>query len=228
MLISSTEANLHSNLLFLLADVMETLMMDTCSLMKSNGFTIRHEGKRNFNAAMASLRKMKGAVNTWSVETQIDYGNDSDHMYQMLKLIIDRCGSDDRSFYEIYKMIEEKESKLNMKSLDASVFDSIEQEESRKAKKHIRIACEVFNLKDIKQRFSKNAYYARLLVARALSSSGIRNKVIAEKMGLNKRTVKRLVDKCEDTILSDQLYLDMARDFYKRFYDEKDYTKDIA
>lgn len=228
MLVSSTEANLHSNLLFLLADVMETLMMDTCSLMKKSGCTIRQEGKRNFNAAMAALRKMKGAVKTCSIETQIDYGNDSDHLYQLLKLILDRCGRDDKIFYDIYKMIEAKESKLQMTSLDSSVFDSIEQEEERKSRKYIRIACEVFGLKDIKQKSNKYAYYARLLVARSLSSSGIRDEVIAEKMGLSKKTVKRLVNTCEDELLSNREYLDLARDFYKRFYEEKDLTKDIA
>ena len=109
MLVSYTEETLHSNLLFLLADVMETLMSDVNELLKKKGKCLKHEAKRDFNSALANIKRMrKSSINNSCMETQLNYANDSDQFYQMIKLIIDRSGRDDRAFYDIYEMIEKK------------------------------------------------------------------------------------------------------------------------
>lgn len=123
MMIGSTEMTIHSNLLFLMADVMETLLMDTQSMMKQHGFEFKHEAKRNFNTAIASIRKLRKAVDGCSPETQDYFGNDSDHMYEFIKLLIDRCGEDDERMFKFYNYIKTFPSQCNMTNLDSSVFN---------------------------------------------------------------------------------------------------------
>ena len=116
---------IHSNLLFLLTDVTETLMMDVQSMMNKNGFELRHEARRNFNTAIANIRKLKNSVSGCSKTTQENFGNDSDHMYEFIKLIIDRCGEDDEKMFKFYNYIKSFPSQCHMNNLDSSVFNCL-------------------------------------------------------------------------------------------------------
>lgn len=113
---------IHSNLLFLMADMMETLLIDTSAMMKKEGFEIRHDAKRNFNTAISSVRKLRRAVDGCMQSTQENFGNDSDCMYEMIKLIIDRCGEDDMKMFKFYNYIKLYPSQCKMERLDSSVF----------------------------------------------------------------------------------------------------------
>ena len=119
MIIGTSEMTIHSNLLFLLADVTETLMMDVQSMMNKNGFELRHEAKRNFNTAIHNIRKLKNSVSGCSQTTQENFGNDSDHMYEFIKLIIDRCGEDDEKMFKFYNYIKSFPSQCHMNNLDS-------------------------------------------------------------------------------------------------------------
>lgn len=125
MLIGSNEMTIHTNLLFLLTDVAETLMMDVQEMLKKEGYGLRHEAKRNFNTAIHSLRKLKDTVNTCKEETQESFGNDSDCMYEFIKLLIDRCGEDDEKMFKFYNYIKQFPSQCDMKNLDSSVFNIV-------------------------------------------------------------------------------------------------------
>lgn len=126
MLIGSTETNIHCNLLFLLADVMETAMMDVNELLKKDGNVLRHEARRNFNTAISSIRKLRhSAIDKCRTDTQQDFANDSDMTYEFLKLLIDRCGEDDEKLFKFYNYIKQFPSQCNMKQLDSSVFNAI-------------------------------------------------------------------------------------------------------
>lgn len=59
MVVAGNEINIHINLLSLLADVVETLMLDTESMMRKQNCELKHEYKRNWNTALYSLRKIK-------------------------------------------------------------------------------------------------------------------------------------------------------------------------
>lgn len=125
MIIGTSEMTIHSNLLFLMADITETLMMDVQSMMKKEGFELRHEAKRNFNTAIASIRKLKNSVSGCSQSTQENFGNDSDHMYEFIKLLIDRCGEDDEKMFKFYNYIKSFPSQCHMNNLDSSVFNCL-------------------------------------------------------------------------------------------------------
>lgn len=226
MLSSSNEARIYTNMVYLLADVMETLMMDSIALMKRNGEKLKHESKRDFNAAIANIRKMKNStINGCLKETQNDYGNDADHICELLKLIVDRVGRDDRVLWDIYEYVKSKSSNLNMTTLDDSFCESIELEEKRKAEKHIALICKVFNIEDFHEKFSKDAYYARILVVKSLQIDGIRDKFIADNLNLSVKTVKRLSKDYAKTFTDNKVLLDKQKEFFKLYMNEEAYIK---
>ena len=49
---------------------------------------MRHDSKRNFNTAIAAIKRLKSDVNHCSESTQENFGNDSDMVNAMLLTLI--------------------------------------------------------------------------------------------------------------------------------------------
>lgn len=96
MLIGTTNLNTTLNLTYVLTDVVETLLFDMRSEMKKQGYDLRHDAKHNFNTAIAAIRRLKQDVDKTQFSTQENFGNDSDCLLAFIKLLIDRCGDDDK------------------------------------------------------------------------------------------------------------------------------------
>ena len=96
MLIGTTNLNTTLNLTYMLTDVVETLLLDMRSEMKKQGYDLRHDAKHNFNTAIAAIRRLKQDVDKTQFSTQENFGNDSDCLLAFIKLLIDRCGDDDK------------------------------------------------------------------------------------------------------------------------------------
>lgn len=125
MRLGNTESNVHSNLLFVMADILETCLLDTKKLLSKDGFELKHEARREFNNTISSIRKLKSNIDKCTGDTQNDFGNDSDMLYETIKLIIDRCGTNDYKLFELYNYIKTQKSELNMKQLDSTVFSHV-------------------------------------------------------------------------------------------------------
>lgn len=106
--------NTITNIVFVLTDVLETNLLDMQQEFKKQGFELRHDSKRNFNTAIASIKKLKRDINHCSDATQENYGNDSDMVNAMLLTLIDRCGDDDEFAFKMYNYIKSFPSKLNL------------------------------------------------------------------------------------------------------------------
>lgn len=100
--------------LFVLTDVLETNLLEMQQKYKKEGFELRHDSKRNFNTAIAAIKRLKSDVNHCSESTQENFGNDSDMVNAMLLTLIDRCGDDDNLAYKMYEYIKSFPSKLNL------------------------------------------------------------------------------------------------------------------
>ncbi len=96
MLIGTTDLNTTLNLTYVLTDVVETLLLDMRSEMKKQGYDLRHDAKHNFNTAIAAIRRLKQDVDKTQFSTQENFGDDSDCLLAFIKLLIDRCGDDDK------------------------------------------------------------------------------------------------------------------------------------
>lgn len=96
MLVGTTNLNTTLNLTYVLTDVVETLLLDMRSEMKKRGYDLRYDAKHNFNTAIAAIRRLKQDVDKTQFSTQENFGNDSDCLLAFIKLLIDRCGDDDK------------------------------------------------------------------------------------------------------------------------------------
>ena len=99
--------NTITNIVFVLTDVLETNLLEMQQQYKKEGFELRHDSKRNFNTAIAAIKRLKSDVNHCSESTQENFGT-------MLLTLIDRCGDDDNLAYKMYEYIKSFPSKLNL------------------------------------------------------------------------------------------------------------------
>lgn len=137
MLVGTTNLNTTLNLTYVLADVVETLLLDMRSEMKKQGYELRHDelrhdAKRNFNTAIAAILKLKQDVDKTQFSTQENFGNDSDCLLAFIRLLVDRCGDDDKKMFAFYNYIKRHPSQLGLDLLDekstfAHIFESNEK-----------------------------------------------------------------------------------------------------
>lgn len=121
--------NTITNIVFVLADVLEANLINMQEEFKKNGFELRNEVKRNFNAALYNIKKLRKEINHCGTETQENYGNDADMLNAMMLMIIDRCGDDDMFHFKLYNYIKSFPSKLNLGiDMDNAFLHIFEQE----------------------------------------------------------------------------------------------------
>lgn len=121
-----------TNIVFVLADVLESNLISMQDEFKKNGFELRHEAKRSFNTALANIKKLRREVDKCSESTQDNFGKDADMLNALMLMIIDRCGDDDMFHFKLYNYIKSFPSKLNLDlDLDdafSHIFESREDE----------------------------------------------------------------------------------------------------
>ncbi len=123
MLVGTTNLNTTLNLTYVLVDVMETLLYDLRGEMNKQGYELRHDAKRNFNTAIAAIRRLKQDVDKTQFSTQENFGNDSDCLLAFIRLLVDRCGDDNKKIFEFYNLIKRHPSQLGLELSDErSVF----------------------------------------------------------------------------------------------------------
>lgn len=126
MLVGTTNLNTTLNLTYVLVDVVETLLCDLRGEMNKQGYELRHDAKRNFNTAIAAIRRLKQDVDKTQFSTQENFGNDSDCLLAFIRLLVDRCGDDDMKMFEFYNFIKRHPSQLGLELSDEkSVFAHI-------------------------------------------------------------------------------------------------------
>ena len=102
-------SSILTNITYCLVDILESSLKDMEEANKLEGKELIHSDKMYFNKAVFALNKLKGSVGTGEA-----YGNDSDMLYQFLKLLIDRCGSNDKLLFNFYNYIKAFPSALGM------------------------------------------------------------------------------------------------------------------
>jgi len=77
-------AHFHTNLLFVLADVMELALMDTSESCKAIGKELRYEDRMHFNRAIKEVRAIRSHLNSTTMDNQILFGESADEIYEMI------------------------------------------------------------------------------------------------------------------------------------------------
>ena len=126
MIVGTTNLNTTLNLTYVLVDVVETLLYDLETEMRKQGYELRHDAKRNFNTAISAIRRLKHDVDKTQPSTQENFGNDSDCLLAFIRLLVDRCGDDDKKMFGFYNYIKQFPSQLSLELADEkSVFAHI-------------------------------------------------------------------------------------------------------
>ena len=105
---------LSTNLCYVLADLMESNLMDLESIFKKNNLALKHEQKRFFNAAISNTKKLCREVNHCDAKVQEHYGNDADMLNAIILTLIDRCGNEDMLMWKFYEYVKSFPSKFQM------------------------------------------------------------------------------------------------------------------
>lgn len=121
---SKNQANILSNLAFVFVDILESCFMEANEKLAAENNEFKREAKREFNLLLSHCRNLKRYVRTCSHETQEDFGNDSDRMYETLKLLLDRCGEDDVKLFKFFNYIKTFPSELGI-DVDDTVFKGV-------------------------------------------------------------------------------------------------------
>lgn len=121
---SKNQANILSNLAFVFVDILESCFLEANEKLKAENSEFKHEARREFNLLLSHCRNLKRYVRTCSHETQESFGNDSDMMYETLKLLLDRCGEDDVKLFKFFNYIKTFPSQLNLE-IDDTIFSGV-------------------------------------------------------------------------------------------------------
>lgn len=105
---------ISTNLCYVLADLMETNLMDLESIFKKNNIALRHEQKMYYNAAIYNTRKLCREVSNCNDMVQEHYGNDADMLNAIILTLIDRCGNKDILMWKFYEYVKSFPSQFQM------------------------------------------------------------------------------------------------------------------
>ena len=105
---------ISTNFCYVLADLMETNLMDLESIFRKNNIALKHEQKRYYNAAISNTKKLCREVNHCDEKVQEHYGNDADMLNAILLTLIDRCGNEDMLMWKFYEYVKSFPSQFQM------------------------------------------------------------------------------------------------------------------
>lgn len=77
-------ARFHTNLLFVLSDVMEMALLDCGESCKAIGKELRYEDRMHFNKAIKEVRAIRSHLNGTTMDNQILFGESADEIYEMI------------------------------------------------------------------------------------------------------------------------------------------------
>lgn len=105
---------ISTNFCYVLADIMETSLMDLESIFKKNNIALVHEQKRYFNVAIHNIRKLCREVDHCDDKIKEHYGNDADMLNAIILTLIDRCGNEDKLMWRFYEYVKSFPSQFQM------------------------------------------------------------------------------------------------------------------
>ena len=111
---TTNRLSIMTNIVYVLTDILETNLFEMHQEYKKHGNELRYDAKRNFNAAIAAIKRLKRDVNHCSDTTQYNFGNDADMLNAIILTIIDRCGDDDIFTFKLFNYIKSFPSKLDL------------------------------------------------------------------------------------------------------------------
>ena len=79
------DARISTNMVFVLADVLEQALIDTNEDLRKIGMELIHKDKMLFNRCLNAAKELRDSVSNTFMKNQIMFGDSSDYIYQMIK-----------------------------------------------------------------------------------------------------------------------------------------------
>lgn len=92
-----------NNLMFLVADMLETAMIDSMDANRRAGYTLRYSDKHYLQSALYNLKRFRSSTVTCGEHSQALLGKDSDSWIQFIWMAVDRLADKPEELYELYK-----------------------------------------------------------------------------------------------------------------------------
>jgi hypothetical protein len=127
---SVNKATMCLNIASCLADVIETLVMDSESILRHFGATFEREDKMNFKRLTKSLQDTQKCANRCCIELynheqSKDFADDCDWWYNIIRLIADRTGEDELKTAQVINWLVTMPSVLHMFNVKKRDFKRI-------------------------------------------------------------------------------------------------------
>lgn len=104
----------RANVSYVIADLLETNLVEMSEYLNKHGFKLKQEAKMEFNKALHATRAIRRDVRFASIQTQEDYADDSDILNALVMVLIDRIGDDKNMAYNIYEYLKGLPSKVGL------------------------------------------------------------------------------------------------------------------
>lgn len=110
-----SKGHILANIAFIMSDVLEMLILEAGDELKKENRVFKQDVKYRYNNVKDALKLFRRSflVKT-KLEVQESYGKDSDIMYNMIKLIIDRSGDNLEISKDIFNDILKLPSQFNL------------------------------------------------------------------------------------------------------------------
>lgn len=115
------EVAIKTNLAFIVADMLESCIVDVKDAIEQYGGAMQYNQKRIWNNAESACRQLTKEISHLDEKTQMDFGNDADVLWCFLKLIMSRSGSDYIKMYRFFEYIKSYPEIIPMPHLDKEI-----------------------------------------------------------------------------------------------------------
>lgn len=99
------QVSMLTNLAYVVVDMLQTASMEMNEGWRKADLEMRFEQKVQWNRMNSLCKQMLRTIRDLEPQRQIDFGQDSDCMWMMVKLLISRSGADYLKLYKFYEYI---------------------------------------------------------------------------------------------------------------------------
>ena len=127
-------AALLTNLLFLVADLMETLGVECEEMNARCGFKMKLKESRHFEFAMKHIKALRSVTRGLDATTQESFGSDAELLADLVYAAVSRTGSDDKLMYEFLEHIMQYPDRVGLDGIrnGGDAFQRIKREQAKR------------------------------------------------------------------------------------------------
>lgn len=112
------EAAMTTNLAYMVADMLESAIIDMQCAMEQSGLPMRFDQKRKWNALKNACTCVLNDIKHLDTQIKSDFGNDCDCHWVFMKTLISRTGSDYLKLYQFFQYLKSYPAQISFPNLD--------------------------------------------------------------------------------------------------------------